>query len=187
MRKEKQFNYSNEIVQFGFLYNNKVKSKITLKSIIDSVDQSIVVYDFNNIILSNIASEASELLNDNSKLFIALTSDNELRKLMDSGVKTGFIRSTSKSADGAIIIVDKENMYFATSKDIIFESYKNAIPEVFNYINYLIWNTASYEILQGQMNDFKGIRNSILKQVFDKLIKKIEVNKKKKKWVIKRK
>lgn len=178
MHKEKQFNYSNEIVQFGFLYNNKVKSKITLKSIIDSVDHSIVVYDFNNILLSNIASEASELLNDNSKLFIALTSDNELRKLMDSGVKTGFIRSTNKSTDGAIIIVDKEKMYFATSKDMIFESYKNAIPEVFNYINYLIWNTASYEILQGQMNDVKGIRHSIVKPVFEKLITKEEVTQK---------
>lgn len=172
MRKEKQFNYSNDIVQFGFLYNDKKKSKITLKSIIDSVEQSIVVYDYKNILLSNITSEASDLLNDNNKLFIALTSDNELRKLMDSGVKTGFIRSTNKSAHGAIIIVDKEKMYFASSKDIIFESYKNAIPEVFNYINYLIWNTASYEILQGQMNDVKGIRHSIVKPVFEKLISK---------------
>src|SRR5690554_2732442 len=172
MRKEKQFNYSNDIVQFGFLYNDKKKSKITLKSIIDSVEQSIVVYDYKNILLSNITSEASDLLNDNNKLFIALTSDNELRKLMDSGVKTGFIRSTNKSAHGAIIIVDKEKMYFASSKDIIFESYKNVIPEVFNYINYLIWNTASYEILQGQMNDVKGIRHSIVKPVFEKLISK---------------
>jgi len=175
MRKEKQFNYSNDIVQFGFLYNDKKKSKITLKSIIDSVEQSIVVYDYKNILLSNIASEASDLLNDNNKLFIALTSDSELRKLMDSGVKTGFIRSTNKAANGAIIIVDKTKMYYASSKDIIFESYKNSIPEVFNYINYLIWNTASYEILQGQMNDVKGIRHSIVKPVFEKLITKEEV------------
>ena len=146
-----------------------------MKSIIDSVEQSIVVYDYNNILLSNIASDASDLLNNNSKLFIALTSDNELRKLMDSGVKTGFIRSTNKTANGAIIIVDKAKMYFASSKDIIFESYKNSIPEVFNYINYLIWNTASYEILQGQMNDVKGIRHSIVKPVFEKLITKEEV------------
>ena len=178
MRKEKQFDYSNDIVQFGFLYNNKKNSKVTLKSIIDSVEQSIVVYDYNNILLSSIASEANVLLNDNNKLFIALTSDSELRKLMDSGVKTGFIRSTSKTATGAIIIVDKTKMYYATSKNVIFESYKSSIPEVFNYINYLIWNTASYEIIQGQMNDVKGIRHSIVKPIFEKLITKEEVAKK---------
>jgi len=178
MRKEKQFDYSNDIVQFGFLYNNKKNSKVTLKSIIDSVEQSIVVYDYNNILLSSIASEANVLLNDNNKLFIALTSDIELRKLMDSGVKTGFIRSTSKTATGAIIIVDKTKMYYATSKNVIFESYKSSIPEVFNYINYLIWNTASYEIIQGQMNDVKGIRHSIVKPIFEKLITKEEVAKK---------
>jgi len=175
MRKEKQFNYSNEIVQFGFLYNKHKSCKVSLKTILDNVEKNIVVYDYNNILLSNIVSESSDLLNSNSKLFIALTSDKELRKLMDSGVKTGFIRSTNKSADGAIIIVDKEKMYFATSKDIIFESYKNSIKEVFEYINYLIWNTASYEILQGQMNDVKGIRHSIVKPVFEKLITKEEV------------
>ena len=97
---------------------------------------------------------------------------------MDSGVKTGFIRSTSKTATGAIIIVDKTKMYYATSKNVIFESYKSSIPEVFNYINYLIWNTASYEIIQGQMNDVKGIRHSIVKPIFEKLITKEEVAKK---------
>jgi len=178
MRKEKQFNYSNEIVHFGFLYNNKKSSKVTLKSIVDSVEQSIVVYDYNNILLSSIASEANVLLNDKNKLFIALTNDNELRKLMDSGVKTGFIRSTNKATNGAIIIVDKTKLYYATSNDIIFESYKKYIPEVFNYINYLIWNTASYEILQGQMNDVKGIRHSIVKPVFETLITREEVAKK---------
>ena len=59
MRKEKQFNYSNEIVHFGFLYNNKKSSKVTLKSIVDSVEQSIVVYDYNNVLLGSIASEAN--------------------------------------------------------------------------------------------------------------------------------
>lgn len=178
MRKEKQFNYSEDIVQFGFLYSKEKNSKVTLKSIVDSVEQSIVVYDFKNILLSNIAAEANVLLNDNNKLFIALTNDSELRKLMDSGVKTGFIRSTNQAANGAIIIVDKMKMYYATSKHILFECNKSSIPEVFNYINYLIWNTASYEILQGQMSDVNGIRHSIVKPVFEKLITKDEVVKK---------
>ena len=178
MRKEKQFNYYNDVVQFGFLYNNKRNSKTTLKSVIESVEHSIVIYDYNNVLLGHITSEANDLLNDKSKLFIALTSEGELRKLMDSGVKNGFIRSTNKAAKGVIIIVDKSKMYYATKKDMIFESYKNSIPEVFNYINYLIWNTATYEILQGQMNDVKGIRHSIVKPVFDKLITKEEVMKK---------
>lgn len=172
MKINKKYDFSHENVNFGFEYLPTKPCKTTINDIVNSVKQNIVIYDYNNRVLSEITSTATNLLNDSNIIFVALTNIRELKEINNNGVKSGFFRSTKEESDYAIIIVDKKSIFLALSSTLIFKCDQSIIDETFNYINYIIWNKSYYEMLQGTMTEVKEIRHSVVKPTFSKLITK---------------
>lgn len=176
MNKVKYIDNSERILPFGFHYQDK-SSKISIQSIVNSINDNVVIYDYNDVLLNKFLNQSSDFLNDKSKLFIGLTSKNSLIKLKDNGVKSGFFRSTDVKANHAIIIVDRRNAYIAIEKDKILKCNEKMTEELFDYINYLIWNLSSQELLQGYLSEVKEIRHSVLKPDFQNLSNKDSIDK----------
>lgn len=163
---DKVYNYSNEKLKYGFLYINKAIN-LSLSNVLDSVKENVVFCDTNSYIIDDLLPAMNSLLNNNKITVIGLMNEKSLAGLKGKGLKNGFFRSTTKSLNAAVIIVDKQKYYVAfDSKNIYEMENKKAYKEVFDYINHLIWTTASSEFCQGDFRQIKESRLSVVKPSF---------------------
>lgn len=105
---------------------------------------------------------AETFLNQNEKVLVGLTSDKIISKLKKNGIQNGFFRSTDEKFETGVIIVDKKEAYIALDADHIFNVPSRYIPEIFNYVNHVIWSKANYEQCQGNLKKVEDARLSVV-------------------------
>ncbi len=167
MNYTKTYDYSNNIIPYGYKYFKSSSSEISLSDLVNSVVQNIIVYDTENDIMNEFLVVAQDLLNNKDKLVIGLTSNEIIKSLKTKGVNSGFFRSTSEKSNIAIIIVDKKKFYLAFDENHIYETNSGNNSLVFNYINHLIWSKSEFEYCQGRLSEVKSTRLSIVKPIFN--------------------
>ena len=115
-------------------------------------------------------------LNQNEKVFVGLTNDQTIYELKKNGVQNGFFRSTSEQFNIGIIVVDKQTVFLVLNTNHIYNIPQKYSPEIFNYINHIIWAKANYEQCQGSL---KKVDNARLSVVIPKFINdfSLETNK----------
>jgi len=170
MKYTKTYDYSNNKIQFGYVYYQSSSSEITLSSLINSVVHNIIIYDTENSIMNEFLVAAQDLLNNKEKLVIGLTSNESIKNLKQKGVNSGFFRSTSEKSKMAIIIVDKKKFYLAFDSSHIYQTTSSDNPLIFNYVNHLIWSKSEFEFCKGRLSEVKNTRLSIVKPIFDQSI-----------------
>lgn len=161
------FNYDNRIIPFGYIYEEN-KNSIDIDEIINNVEKSLIVYDTEDCILSDLLSCAQSLLNDENKLIICLVNKSVLKSLRTKGINTGFFRSTEEEIGVSIIIVDKKKYYFAFDKNHIYETKDSKIGDIFQYVNHILWSKTQIEYCQGKETEIKNARLSVVEPNFGK-------------------
>ena len=152
MNKTKIYDFSNNIIEFGFIEKEPLSTTVKLENIISSVDEYMVVVDTNNSFLASSLMEFSSFLNQSEKLFIGLVDSKTLNLLQDKGVKSGFIRSTDYPFGSSFIVVDKKDVYCVFDKSHIYQiNNKEACKEIFDFVNHVIWAKANFELFQGDL------------------------------------
>ena len=162
MLKNKVFDLSNNILDFGYTLDSLKDCPYTFDSIISNVKSSLIVFDSNDLIIDSLIAASSSLLNDNDRVFIGLVNENKITDLKHKNLLGGFFRSTKEKTNAAIIIVDKNTYYAALSKDVIFylgngDQYK----ELFELVNHYIWAKSTAELCKGQFKQVNETRLSV--------------------------
>ena len=153
MLKNKVFDLSNNILDFGYTLDSLKDCPYTFDSIVSNVKSSLIVFDSNDLIIDSLIAASSSLLNDNDRVFIGLVNENKITDLKRKNLLGGFFRSTKEKTNAAIIIVDKNTYYAALSKDVIFflgngDQYK----ELFELVNHYIWAKSTAELCKDSLN-----------------------------------
>lgn len=162
---------SDQIINFGYEYLKKTKSKNSLDMIVAETNESLIIYDTKDNIFSYLASNHTDFLNDKKRLYIGLISNEMIVELGNSGIKNGFYRSTKQASEVAIIISDKKRAFVVLNEDVIFEVRSTAVLELFQLINSLLWVNSDFEVINGsKVNEVESIRLSVVRPSFDKLV-----------------
>ena len=83
----------------------------------------------------------------------------------------GFFRSTNEKSNAAIIVIDKRDYYVSFNESTIFRiKNNNHISEIFEYINHIIWTKTIAEYCQGNLNNVKETRLSVVEPEFKGLV-----------------
>ena len=162
MLKIKTFNYRDRVLDFGFVELEPKASSINVESIINSVKESLIVVDTKGLLMLNFLKRAEIFLNQNDKVLVGLTSDKIIAELKKNGVSNGFFRSTDVQFETGIVIVDKKEAFLALDVDHIYSVPQRYIPEIFNYVNHVIWSKANYEQCQGSLKKVDDARLSVV-------------------------
>ena len=162
MLKTKTFNYRDRVLDFGFIELEPKDSDTRVESILDSVKESLVIVDTKGLFMLDFLKRVETLLNQNERVLVGLTSDKIISELKKNGVQNGFFRSTDEKFETGVIIVDKKEAYIALDVDHIFNVPSRYIPEIFNYVNHVIWSKANYEQCQGNLKKVEDARLSVV-------------------------
>lgn len=162
---EQKYDFSSKKLDFGFSYKTE-KINNPLNGLIDSVKENIIICDTQGIAIDKFLAEAGTLLNS-TKTVIGLVNDKTLADLKKKGVKNGFFRSTKTKINVAVLIIDKKNHFVSSNGEVWLElKDEKAYAEIFQYINHLIWTNTLSEFIQGEYNDVKESRLSVVMPVF---------------------
>ena len=162
MLKIKTFNYRDRVLDFGFVELEPKASSINVESIINNVKESLIVVDTKGLFMLDFLKRAEIFLNQNDKVLVGLTSDKIIAELKKNGVSNGFFRSTDEQFETGIFIVDKKEAFLALDVDHIYSVPPRYIPEIFNYVNHVIWSKANYEQCQGSLKKVDDARLSVV-------------------------
>ena len=163
MVKVKKYDYSKNIIDYGFVKLETKNSKLLLPDVIASVKENIIVVDTNSRFFLKYLADFSSCLNQTEKLFIGLVDKQTLNSLHDKGVRTGFIRSTNLMFETGLIIVDKKEVYCVLDSNRIYElANKEVTKEIFDYVNHIIWSKTNFELFQGGLANVNEIRQSVV-------------------------
>ena len=144
MLRTKTFNYRDRVLDFGFIELEPKASNVSVESIINNVKESLIVVDTKGLFMLDFLKRAEIFLNQNDKVLVGLTSDKIIAELKKNGVSNGFFRSTDEQFETGIVIVDKKEAFLALDVDHIYGVPPRYIPEIFNYVNHVIWSKANY-------------------------------------------
>lgn len=166
MVKTKTFNYRDNTLDFGFVKLEPKQSSINVESIIETVKESLIVVDTNGLFIYEFLKQAESFLNQTDKVLVGLVSDKIISDLKKNGVNNGFFRSTDELFDIGIIVVDKKSTYLVLDIKHIYSIPPRYEPEVFSYINHILWSKANYEQCQGNLRKVDDTRLSVVAPTF---------------------
>lgn len=177
MEKTKVFRNLDNIIKYGFIYEQEKSISISIEDILSEVSKSILIYDTKGSVFEYFVSNASKQMNNPNIVFAGLISNKMLQELKFKGIASGFYRSTSKEIDVAVVIVDKTKAFLLVdNKQIIKLTNKNVITELFDYVNHVLWSQAEYEVLNNSTpKKIKEIRLSVVIPSFKAMPKKSEL------------
>jgi len=169
MIKTHEFNNLNNIVNYGFIYEQHGNCSVTIDDIISDVSASLLIYDTKGSVFLELASKAKKIINNQNVVFAGLVSHTMIKDLKSKGIVSGFYRSTSSNSDIAIAIADKINAYLIIdTKNIIKIPSKKLSIELFNYVNHLLWSRAEFEVLNNSApKKITEIRLSVVIPTFE--------------------
>ena len=162
MLRTKTFNYRDRVLDFGFIELEPKASNVSVESIIINVKESLIVVDTKGLFMLDFLKRAEIFLNQNEKVLVGLTSDKIISELKKNGVINGFFRSTDEQFETGIIIVDKKVAFLALDVNHIYDVPSRYIPEIFNFVNHVIWSKANYEQCQGSLKKVEDARLSVV-------------------------
>ena len=162
MLRTKTFNYRDRVLDFGFIELEPKTSNIGVDFILNSVKESLVVVDTKGLLMLDFLKRAEVFLNQNEKVLVGLTSDKIISELKKNGVLNGFFRSTDEQFETGIIIADKKEVFLALDVNHIYDVPPKYAPEIFNFVNHVIWSKANYEQCQGSLKKVEDARLSVV-------------------------
>lgn len=175
MLKTKKYNYSNQILDYGFEELEVKQSNLALAYVVSTVKENIIIVDTVDSFFTEALTDFEHLLNQSAKLVIGLVSEPTLKSLKDKGVKSGFIRSAKSDFKVGLIIVDKSMVYAVLDKNHVYQIISpDAVKEIFDYVNHVIWSKSSFELFQGELKTVKETRQSVVVPAFDNSSKRLE-------------
>ena len=171
MERNFDFDFSNKTIEYCFIKENFKQCEYKLDDIVTKATNSIIIYDTNEFILKPFLKLVQDSLNHEDILIVGLVSDESLLNLKKIGVVNGFFRSTNEKSNAAIIVIDKRDYYVSFNESTIFRiKNNNHISEIFEYINHIIWTKTIAEYCQGNLNNVKETRLSVVEPEFKGLV-----------------
>lgn len=178
MQLKKTIDQSQKVLDFGFEYVTPSLCEYDLSTIIAQTEEALIIMDTKNLIFDEILENHIDFVDNQNKKFIGLVSALHLNRLVQKGLKGGFVRSTEVQSNVAILITDKKNVYLALDKNLILKANDDTVKECFDYINHLIWSKSDFEMIQGSKpRKVESIRLSVVEPEFKKVYSKDTLNK----------
>lgn len=174
MVKNKEFDYKNKILDYGFLKTLQ-SSGVAFETILNDVKENLIIVDTNGDVLTQLLPALSEFLKQEEKVLIGVVDEKTLLSLRDKGINNGFFRSTDEKFHTALIIRDKSMVAVALDKDHIYEvSGGEQKKEIFDFVNHVIWSKALHEKCQNNMSTVKETRLSVIMPSFSQSVQPVE-------------
>ena len=173
MLKTKTFNYCDNVLDFGFIELEPKATSTSLRSLANSVKESLIIVDTKGTFILDALKELENYLNQNERIIVGLTNDKVISELKKNGVQNGFFRSTNEQFETGLVILDKKEAMIILDINHIYRVPPRYVPEIFAYVNHVIWSKANYEQCQGSLKKVNEARLSVVVPPF---LKDIDIN-----------
>ena len=162
MLKTKTFNYRDNVLDFGFVELEPRATSTSLRSLASSVKESLIIVDTKGSFILDALKELEEYLNQSERIIVGLTNDKVISELKKNGVQNGFFRSTDEQFETGLVILDKKEAKIVLDINHIYDVPPRYVPEIFAYVNHVIWSKANYEQCQGSLKKVEEARLSVV-------------------------
>ena len=162
MLRTKTYDYRNKVLDYGFVELKPNASFISIEALAEAVRESLILVDTRKLFILDALKRIESYLNQSERILVGLTNDNMISELRKSGVKNGFFRSTNEDFYVGIIVADKKHCYLVLDVDHIYPVQDRYVPEIFGYVNHILWSKANYEQCQDALKRVEDTKLSVV-------------------------